>query len=214
MRLGIIRVLTTDDEKVLLEHGRLIEAQYGLRSFTRCIPDQPSGVFDEITEARAVPKIVALGREMEESGAGALFLSCASDPGLAELRAAVRVPVIGAGSAAARVAAMLGLPVAVIGVGAKAPRPFRALLDEKVRYARPSGVTTTNDLLTPVGAAAALDSARALHAEGIQVIAFACTGLSTIGLAATIREQIGCAVVDAVSAAGMFAVELLRAGAG
>jgi len=32
MTLGIIRVLTTDDPDILLEHGRLLEKEYGLRS--------------------------------------------------------------------------------------------------------------------------------------------------------------------------------------
>lgn len=211
MTLGIIRVLTTEDEAVLFEHGRLIQAQYGIDSVSRCIPDQPTGIFDAATEALAVPKIVALGRQMEAEGARALFLSCAADPGLADLRAAVGIPVVSAGSAAARVAAMLGLPVAVLGIGAQAPRPFRALLGEHVAYARPEGVTKTNDLLTPLGRASALETARRLHEAGAQVIAFSCTGLSTIGLAATIRERIGCIAVDAVTAAGMFAVEMLGA---
>ncbi|KND59107.1 hydantoin racemase [Candidatus Burkholderia verschuerenii] len=211
MTLGIIRVLTTDDDAVLLEHGRLIEAQYGIESVTRCIPDQPTGIFDADTEARAVPKIVALGRQMEADGVRALFLSCAADPGLAELRAAVSIPVVSAGSAAARVAELIGLPVAVIGIGAQAPKPFRALLGEDVAYARPEGVTKTNDLLTPEGSATALETARRLHAQGAKVIAFLCTGLSTIGLAARIREHIGCVAVDAVAAVGMFAVEMLGA---
>ncbi|QGZ66156.1 aspartate/glutamate racemase family protein [Paraburkholderia acidisoli] len=211
MTLGIIRVLTTDDDAVLLEHGRLIKAQYGIASVSRCIPDQPTGIFDAATEQRAVPKIVELGRQMEAEGVRALFLSCAADPGLAALRAAVSIPVVSAGSAAARVAALTGLPVAVLGIGAEAPRPFRALLGEAVPYARPDGVTKTNDLLTPEGAAAALATARRLHEEGAKVIAFSCTGLSTIGLAARIREHIGCVAVDAVAAAGMFAVEMLGA---
>ncbi|PVX76980.1 Asp/Glu/hydantoin racemase [Paraburkholderia unamae] len=209
MTLGIIRVLTTQDEAVLLEHGRLIKAQYGIDSFTRCIADQPTGIFDAHTEALAVPKIVALGRQMEADGARALFLSCAADPGLALLREAVGIPVVSAGSASARVAALTGLPVAVLGIGAQAPLPFRRLLGEDVAYARPEGVTKTNDLLTPEGQAAALHAVRRLHEAGARVIAFSCTGLSTIGFAATIREHIGCFAVDAVSAAGMFAAELL-----
>ncbi|MEX3978280.1 aspartate/glutamate racemase family protein [Paraburkholderia sp. EG287A] len=138
-------------------------------------------------------------------------MSCAADPGLTELRAAVDIPVVSAGSASARVAALLRLPVAVIGIGAQAPRPLRTLLGQDVAYARPKGVTKTNDLLTPEGAAAALETARRLHEAGAQVIAFSCTGFSTIGLAATIGERIGCVAVDAVAAAGMFAVEMLGA---
>lgn len=207
--LGIIRVLTTTDDGVLLEHGRLLEKHYGLKSLTRCIPAQPNGIFDADSEALAVPKIVALGRELVEAGCGAIFLSCAADPGLAALRAAVPVPVISAGSAAARVAALIGLPVAVIGIGAEAPAPFRTLLGEHVPYARPEGVTQTTDLLKPEGLQSALACVEQLLSEGARVIAFSCTGFSTIGLAPLLRDQLGCVAIDAVDASGMFAVEML-----
>ncbi|WAH62124.1 aspartate/glutamate racemase family protein (plasmid) [Pseudomonas silvicola] len=68
-----------------------------------------------------------------------MFLSCAADPGLAALRDAVSIPVISAGSASASIARMLKRPVAVMGIGATAPAPFRQLLGESVRYARPEG---------------------------------------------------------------------------
>jgi allantoin racemase len=210
--LGIIRVLTTSDDRVLQEHGRILESRYGLKTLTRCIGEQPNGIFDAPSEALAVPKIVELGREMVGAGCGALFLSCAADPGLAELRAAVNVPVISAGSAAARIAANLALPVAVLGIGTKAPAPYRALLGEDVPYARPEGVKQTTDLLKPEGLDSALVCAKGLLADGARVIAFACTGFSTIGLASYLRERLGCVAIDAVDAAGMFAVEMLGGG--
>jgi Asp/Glu/hydantoin racemase len=209
MSLGIIRVLTTGDESVLLEHARVLKQEYGLQSVTRCIEDQPDGIYDVQSEALAVPKILRLGRQLQEQGCKALFLSCAADPGLAELRRAVSIPVVSAGSAAARVAAYLQLPAAVIGIGSAAPAPYRRLLGEDVTYARPEGVAKTTDLLTPAGREAALACARRLHDAGAQVIVFSCTGLTTIGLAPRIRREIGCAAVDAVSAAGMFAAEWL-----
>lgn len=209
MTLGIIRVLTTQDDALLQEHGRLIREAYGLDSISRCIPDQFSGIYDDASEAIAIPKIVALGREMHAAGCHALLLSCAADPGLAALRAAVPIPVIGAGSAAARVAKLLGLPTAVLGIGSTAPQPFRTMFGEDVRYRQPRGVQKTTDLLTPEGREATLDAARELYATGTRVIAFSCTGLSTIGMADIIAEQLGGVAIDAVGAAGMFAVELM-----
>lgn len=38
--LGIIRVLTTEDEKILQEHSQLMKEQYNITSISRCIPDQ------------------------------------------------------------------------------------------------------------------------------------------------------------------------------
>ncbi|WP_409307436.1 aspartate/glutamate racemase family protein [Pectobacterium sp. B1J-3] len=209
MTLGIIRVLTTQDTSLLEEHGRLLAEEYGLQTVSRCIPDQPNGIFDASSEALAVPKIITLGQTYESEGCQAIFLSCAADPGLNALRQAVSIPVISAGSACARLAANLKLPVAVIGIGSQAPEPFRRLLGENVRYARPKGVTQTTHLLTAEGRANALACAQELYDQGAKVIAFSCTGLSTIGLAAQIRQTIGCVAIDAVSAAGMFAVEWL-----
>lgn len=206
--LGIIRVLTHDDAHFVEEHGRLIQQEYGIASVSRCIADQRSGIFDAQSEALAVPKIVALGQALQAQGCRALFLSCAADPGLAQLRAAVTIPVVSAGSAAASIAAMLKRPVAVMGIGEAAPAPFRALLGENVRYARPEGVTKTTDLLTPEGRASALDCADKLYQEGAEVIAFSCTGFSTIALADAIRTKLDKTAIDAVSAAGLFASQL------
>ncbi|MFC3395863.1 aspartate/glutamate racemase family protein [Brenneria rubrifaciens] len=180
-----------------------------MQTVSRCIPDQPHGIFDASSEAQALPKIIALGQAYEREGCQAIFLSCAADPGLDELRRAISLPVISAGSACARLAANLKLPVAVIGIGDQAPAPFRRLLGEDVLYARPEGVTQTTHLLTPEGRASALACAKTLYEQGAVVIAFSCTGLSTIGLAEQIRKTIGCVAIDAVSTSGMFIVEWL-----
>ncbi|WP_409076152.1 aspartate/glutamate racemase family protein (plasmid) [Pantoea sp. C3] len=208
--LGIIRVLTHHDQNFVEEHGRLIHQQYGLDSISRCIPDQPKGIFDDTSEAIAVPKIIALGQQFQAEGCDAIFLSCAADPGLEALRKTVTIPVISAGSASASIAAMLQRPVAVMGIGAEAPRPFKALLGESVIYARPEGVLNTTDLLSPQGRQIALACADELYRQGIEVIAFSCTGFSTIGLADAINQQLGQISVDAVRAAGLFASQLGR----
>lgn len=208
--LGIIRVLTHQDQNFVEEHGRLIHQQYGLDSISRCIPDQPKGIFDDASEAIAVPKIIALGQQFQAEGCDAIFLSCAADPGLEALRKTVTIPVISAGSASASIAAMLQRPVAVMGIGAEAPRPFKALLGESVIYARPEGVLNTTDLLSSQGRQSALACADELYRQGIEVIAFSCTGFSTIGLADVINQQLGQIAVDAVRAAGLFASQLGR----
>jgi allantoin racemase len=59
MSLGIIRVLTTTDDSVLGEHSRLLERDYGIRSLSRCIPDQPRGIHDVQTELLAIQKVFA-----------------------------------------------------------------------------------------------------------------------------------------------------------
>jgi allantoin racemase len=74
---------------VLLEYERILQQRYGLHSLTRCIADQHNGIFDDQSEALAVPKIVEMGRELFATGCKALLLSGAAYPGLALLRAVV-----------------------------------------------------------------------------------------------------------------------------
>ena len=50
-KVGVIRVLTTEDETVLNRHGKLLERYYPMFQVTsRCIPEQFEGVHDEETE--------------------------------------------------------------------------------------------------------------------------------------------------------------------
>jgi Asp/Glu/hydantoin racemase len=195
--LGIIRVLTTADPNILNRHGEILHRQYGYDCVSSCIPDQPDGIYDDASEAMAVPKIVALARDLEAEGATALFISCASDPGLAEVRRAVRVPVVGAGAAAAAVALNLGERVGVLGIRDEAPRPVGRILGDHLM------VTTTRHLMEPDGQERALAAARELVAAGADTIALACTGLVTIGMAPILQRALGLPVVDPVLAGGL-----------
>jgi Asp/Glu/hydantoin racemase len=90
-----------------------------------------------------------------------------------------------------------------MGIGVAAPAPFRTLLGEHVPYGRARGVTQTTDLLEPERLQGAVDCAEAMMKAGACVIAFSCTGFSTIRLAPVLRERLGCVAIDAVDAAGM-----------
>lgn len=209
--LAIIRVFTVADHDLLAAHGRIIGARFGLTSQTYCIPDQPLGIFDEASERQAVPKIVAVARQAAADGARAVFISCAADPALDECRQTLSIPVIGAGSAAAAVALALGKRVGVLTLNGPVPAPMADALGSRLTAFRsPAGVTTTADLLTAAGRDAAIAAARDL-ARRADVIAFACTGYATIGLASLLRGGVAVPVVDAVEAGGLFALQLLSA---
>ena len=76
-RIGLIRVLTTDDPKILDLHGNLIMEFFpGLEVITRCIPGQPQGVFDEASEEEAWPKVVDLAQEMAADDVEVIIVSC------------------------------------------------------------------------------------------------------------------------------------------
>ena len=86
-KVGVIRVLTTEDETVLNRHGKLLERYYPMFQVTsRCIPEQFEGVHDEETERQSIPKVVALAEEMYREGFDAVIVSCAGDPGVEEAR--------------------------------------------------------------------------------------------------------------------------------
>jgi allantoin racemase len=202
MRVGIIRVLTTDDKNLVNAHGRALEAEFGFETISSCIPDQPTGVHNDTTFALAVPKVAALAAGMAPL-VDAIIVSCAADPGLAEARAVSSVPVIGAGSAAAELALSLGVNVGVLDLTVETPVSITALLGSRRVASRvPEGVTQTRDLLTDAGRTAAIAGAHRLVEQGADVILLACTGMTSIALAATLADELEVPIVDAVLAAG------------
>ncbi|MFB0545925.1 MAG: aspartate/glutamate racemase family protein, partial [Anaerolineae bacterium] len=136
VKIGLLRVLSTEDEELLSSHGRLIEEfipDPRLQTVNRCIEEHPRGVWNEEEEARAVPKILRLGQAMaREDGVDALIVSCASDPGVKGLRAELGIPVLGAGSAAASAALAVGRPVGVLSITDTVPQPVEELLGERI----------------------------------------------------------------------------------
>lgn len=211
-RIGLIRVLTTEDENLLNAHGRLVESRFPeLQVHSRCIDDQPEGIYDEDTSAIAIPKILKLGQEMEREGVMAIIVSCADDPGVDELRKIVKIPVIGAGRSSACVALCCGGRVGTLGIREIAPRVIKDILGRYlVGETRPEGVKTTLDLLTNQGRENAHSAVEYLRNKGAEVIALACTGYATIGIARDLERAAGIPVIDAVEAAGLFGWHLTR----
>jgi allantoin racemase len=201
-RIGLIRVLTTSDSRLLHAHADALQDAFPVQALSRCIPGQPSGVFDAESLAEAAPKVVALAEELAPEVDG-IIISCGADPGLAEARAAVDVPVVGAGSAAAAAALSLGSRIGVLGITGSASDPVAGILGSRFLAAEaPSGISRTTDLLTLTGVYETLDAAQRLTDGGADVIVQACTGLTSMGVAAELRRRYGIPVVDGVLAAG------------
>ena len=209
--VGLIRVLTTAEEKLLNLHGRLIMGYFpGLEVLSACIPDQPEGIHDEETEEIAVPKVLALARGMEKDGMKAVIISCAGDPAVALAAAELKIPIIGAGRAAAAIARTMEVPVGVLGLTPEAPEPVAAILGERIIDALiPQGVVSTLDLMAPEGRASVLEGGRKLKERGAKALLLACTGMSTIGAADTLKERLDIPVIDPVKAQAAAAWTLL-----
>lgn len=210
-RIGLIRVLTTLKEELLNLHGDLVMKYYpGFEVVSRCIPDQPEGIHDYETERTAVPKVLALAREMEREGMEAVIVSCAGDPAVAEASAELRIPVIGAGRSAASAALVLARPTAVLGITQEVPVAIRSILgDLLVSDAVPDGVESTLDLMEPEGKEAMIKAGVSLAEKGARAIVLACTGMSTIGAADTLKERLDIPVIDPVKAQAAAAWTLL-----
>ena len=84
-QVGLIRVLTSEDQDFVDMHGRVILDHFpGIEVESRCIPDQWEGIHSHELERIAVPKIVALAKEFRDKDM--IIVSCADDPGVAEIR--------------------------------------------------------------------------------------------------------------------------------
>lgn len=205
LKVGLIRVITSEDQNFLEKHARVIEKLFpNLKIESKCILNQPEGIHDDTTEKIAVPKILDLAKEFENQGKDAIFISCAADPGVKEVRKELKIPVIGAGSACASVALGLANKVGVLGITKEAPEVMSDILGKKlIKSTKPEGVKTTVDLNTQKGKQNALNAAKILEDSGCDVIALGCTGMTTINIAKEIEREIDIKVVDAVKAAGL-----------
>ncbi|MBW1713565.1 MAG: hypothetical protein JRJ59_10495 [Deltaproteobacteria bacterium] len=132
-----------------------------------------------------------------------IFISCAADPAVAQIRTWARLPVTGAGRPVALMALAQGQPVGVLGLSEE---PLPAVSDSLGRHlcgaAAPRGVETANDLYAPGGEELFVEPAERLISQGARAIALACTGFSTVGAAASLTAKLGVPVADPVIAAG------------
>ena len=212
-RVGLIRVLTTADPELLQLHGRLIEQYFPLLKVeSRCIPDQPDGIHDDATMAMGGPKVVAMAEQMWKAGFEAIIVSCAGDPGVAEARKAVPIPVIGAGESTAALCMFYGSRPAALGITEDLPDGYKRIFGGKlVDNARGDGVESVLDLMTPEGYAATAKKAQIQKKMGADVIALSCTGMSTIKIAAALERELGIPVLDPVMCEGLLTLlELTR----
>lgn len=205
-QVGVIRVLTSDDPDFVNMHGRVIEERFpGIRCISKCIPDQWEGIHSNELEEIAVPKIVETAKSF--GAVDMIIVSCADDPGVAEIRRAIPgIPVTGGGETTAALAMKYGQKIAILGIVDYAPKAYLRMIPDKIlAVGKPDGVNSTLDLMTPEGKASCMKKARELKNLGAEVIALGCTGLTTIGIAGDIEREIGIPVIDPVLAEGTFA---------
>ncbi|MCI4435815.1 MAG: AroM family protein [Ignisphaera sp.] len=210
----MVRVVTLRDEEALNKHGKvLMEVFPELEVVSRCIEDQPYGIYNKETEEIAKPKILRLIKQFESEGFDAVIVSCAADPAVEEARKLVKIPVIGAGSAVASLALAYGKRVGVLNLTESTPDVIKRVLGPHlVAEDAPKGVRNTLDLLTDWGQKSAIEAISRLLSKDVDVIIFGCTGYTTIEFAKRIKQlmNVPVPILDAVIAAGAVTLNILK----
>ncbi|MEM0441355.1 MAG: aspartate/glutamate racemase family protein, partial [Candidatus Caldarchaeum sp.] len=211
-KVGLIRVVTLRDDEVLNIHGRIVQLVYPeLHVTSRCIEDQPNGIFDRESETIAEPKILRLVKGFSDEGFDAVLVSCAADPAVSEARKMVPIPVIGAGSAVASLALTVADRVGVLNLTDETPRVIRDVLGSRIiAEESPQNVKNTIDLMSDWGKKAALDALEKMMKERVECIIFACTGYTTISFKKAVQKYASVPILDAVVAAGGATLNILR----
>ena len=160
-------------------------------------------IYGKTLESRAaIPKIIELAKTFKDIDA--LILSCVDDPAVPELKEQFDIPVIGAGSSVAALAARYGRRAGVLGITEYAPEPYEHIFGKDlINLGKPDGVNHTLDLMTDAGKESVVRLAMRLKRAGADSIALACTGMSTIRVAELLSRETGLPVIDPVTAEGL-----------
>lgn len=168
-------------------------------------------------DAAAVPHVIAAVKAAEAAGADACIIACFDDPGLAEARAAVSIPVIGIGEAAFHLASLVGERFSVVTTLSRSIPVIEANLaryglagrcarvrasDVPVLALEEEGSDACDRISDEIGRAIAEDRAEA--------IVLGCAGMTD--LARRLEAVHGVPVVDGVAAAVVLAEGLVRLG--
>lgn len=205
-KIGIVRVISLTDPEILNGHGRFLEETIpGISTESRCIHDQPKGVYDENSKSEAAVKVVDLIKDFSRY-VDVLVVSCTEDPGVDEARKISSVPVIGAGRASASLSLFYGDNIGVLGLGEGPPQPIMEVLRDRIKVYKGLEEGTTLDLFTPKGRSNALKAAMEVCRNKIDCLLLGCTGFTTINLYRRLKSILNTPIIDPVIASGLVAL--------
>ena len=201
LSVGLIRVISLKSREEQEMHARLMMRSYpSLKVFTEAIEGFPDGLYNDEIVAKAIPAILQAAEKLVPQ-VDTLAVSCAEDPGVAELRKRYQIPVIGAGSALAWACRAFGRPVGILTITPQLPTPLHeALKGCNFAWRQVDGVNRTTDLEAAQDRIFA--GASELVGQGCDVLALGCTGFSTLGVAPLLTERLNVPAVDPVVAMG------------
>jgi allantoin racemase len=194
----------------------------GMTLSSAFIPEGPPSIESRFDEVFSVPWLVVLAREAQRDGVDALVIDCMGDPGLAPLREAVRIPVVGVAQTAMATAAMLAQRFGVVTVLDRTTPMVNELVDlygHSRHYVGCSSigvpVLKIHDDLAKVRSDLADAAVRLVEERDAAAIILGCTGF--LGCAAAIRSRLEGAgydipVIDPVPTAVAMAAALAGLG--
>lgn len=199
--VGLIRVISELPIEKRDAHAALLRSAYpSLQVVTEAIEGFPHGIYNQDLARKAVPAILNVAERLAPR-VDALAVSCADDPGVAELRKRVPLPVVGAGSSLAASCRALGKNVGVLTITERLPFPLQTTFaNSAIFWRHVNGVEKTTDL--EAAREAILQAAFELTQRGCNAIALACTGFSTVGAASFLKERLNVPILDPVLAMG------------
>lgn len=197
-------------------------AQPGVELSAAFLESGPPSVESRVDEAYALPDLIRIARQAEADGMDAVVIDCMADPGLATLREAVRIPVIGVAQTAMSMATNLAQTFGIVTVLDRIA-PLMTDLAALYGYERQfSGclsiivpVLDIEENIEVVHLGLAEQSLKLVQDRGAQAIILGCTGF--FGCAAVVRKHLLDAgydipVIDPLPLATLIAGSVVRHG--
>ncbi|QTH23987.1 aspartate/glutamate racemase family protein [Rhizorhabdus wittichii] len=218
-----IRILVPVTTNAIRQESDLAHLdQPGVRYSIAFIDTGPTSIESRFDEVFALPGMVALALEAEADGVDAVVIDCMGDPGLAALREAVSLPVIGVAQTAMATISSLAHSFGIVSVAASTGPIFRDLvaiygMERHYVGARAIDIPVV-DLKShndDVKEALAENAITLVRDHGAEAVILGCTGF--FGCAAYIRERLGALdyrvpVIDPLPFATLMAAALVRHG--
>ncbi len=210
--VGIIRVLSTENEEIKYKHGKIIERSFPMfKTKTFCIENQPEGINSKAAHDKAVPKIINLGLKISQEVDG-IIISCAEDPAVKELDNKLDIPVIGPGRAASVTSIFYGEKIAVLSLLEDIPSVYKDILKDKlIGIIYNPEIKESMDLVNKNKLNKLIEKVNNFESN-FDVLTLSCTGMSTVGVSDILRKKFKIPVIDPLMSAGLYMYYSLKKG--
>lgn len=214
-KVAIIRVVTLEDQDLINKHAEILSRHYPeFEIETFCISEQDNGIYNQQTHLESIPKIIELVENIKDEFDG-IFISCAADPAVEELKQRLNIAVEGAGKASALFSQNFGDKIAVLGMGNYRLSVIEEQLGDKlIEYKFLEGIENTHGFAQADSRNIIKKAVLELQYKGADAVLFACTGMGAVEIAAELNKELSVPVIDPIITGGLFLYGQLLHGIG